>query len=78
MPKTRKYINYHKDGSVRAKGSMLNGKMHGFWKWFRKPNSPEGKVGSKMRSGYFIRGKQIGKWTTYDKKGRVVKVTNFN
>jgi len=28
-----------------------------------------------MRSGYFERGRQVGEWTTYDKKGCVFKVT---
>jgi len=47
---------------------MLGEKMHGYWVWFRKD-------GSKMRSGYFEKGKQTGKWVTYDKKGKIVKTT---
>ncbi len=31
-----------------------------------------------MRSGYFTNGKQTGEWITYDRNGKVVKVTNFN
>ena len=58
----------HKDGTVWAKGKMVNGKCEGFWVWFRKD-------GTKMRSGYFKRNKQVGKWTTYDKKGKIYKVT---
>ena len=50
---------------------MVNEKMEGYWKWFRKD-------GSKMRSGHFNLGKQTGKWTTYDKIGKVVKVTDFD
>lgn len=65
-----KYIHRHKDGSLWAKGTMLKGKMHGAWVWFRKD-------GSKMRSGKFDKGKQVGKWVTYDKKGKIYKVTNF-
>ena len=42
-----------------------------YWEWFRKK-------GSIMRSGNFKKGKQVGKWTTYDKTGEVVKVTNFD
>ena len=38
------------------------------WEWFRKD-------GTKMRSGCFEDGKQVGEWTTYDAKGKVVKVT---
>jgi antitoxin component YwqK of YwqJK toxin-antitoxin module len=30
-----------------------------------------------MRSGYFENGKQTGEWTTYDAKGKVVKVTRM-
>jgi antitoxin component YwqK of YwqJK toxin-antitoxin module len=30
-----------------------------------------------MRSGNFADGKQVGDWTTYDAKGKVVKVTKF-
>jgi len=68
MQEAKKYIHYHKDGSIWAKGQMLNGKMEGFWVWFRKD-------GSKMRSGHFKKGKQVGEWITYDKKGHIVKKT---
>lgn len=67
-PKITKCIHYHKDGSIWAKGSMLGDKMHGYFEWFRKD-------GTKMRSGYFDKGKQVGEWITYDKKGKVYKVT---
>jgi len=66
----KKHIEYHKDGSVLAKGPKANGVLVGYWEWFRKD-------GTKMRSGYFDNGEQIGKWTTYDQKGQVYKVTNF-
>jgi antitoxin component YwqK of YwqJK toxin-antitoxin module len=45
--------------------------MHGIWAWYRKD-------GTKMRTGSFINDKQTGKWTTFDKTGKVVKMTNFN
>ena len=67
---TKKVNHYHKDGSLWATGSMLEDKMHGYWKWFRKD-------GIIMRSGYFDKGNQIGKWTTYDKEGNVYKVTEI-
>jgi len=66
----KKYIKYHNDGSVWAKGTTVNATPVGYWEWFRKD-------GSRMRSGYFTKGKQSGTWTTYDKKGGVVKVTDF-
>jgi len=67
---TKKVNHYHKDGSLWATGSMLEDKMDGYWKWFRKD-------GIIMRSGYFDKGNQIGKWTTYDKEGNVYKVTEI-
>lgn len=62
---------YHKDGSIWAKGDMADGVCEGYWEWFRRD-------GSKMRSGYFKNGEQVGEWTTYDKKGEVYKVTSFS
>ena len=65
------HIQYHKDGSVWAKGDMINGVCHGYWEWFRQD-------GTKMRSGYFDQGQQIGEWITYNKTGQVYKKTLFN
>lgn len=79
----KKHIHYHKDGTVWAKGFMTAGKMDGAWVWFRKParnatrKALQARIGSKMRSGSFKKGVQVGKWTTYDKKGKVVKVTEM-
>ncbi len=53
-----------------AKGQMLDGVMTGYWEWFRKD-------GSKMRSGTFEEGEQVGEWTTYDRDGNIVKVTQM-
>ena len=64
------YIKYHNDGSIWAKGTMIDGKPYGYWEWFRKD-------GIIMRSGYLKNDKQVGEWTTYDKKGRVYKVTHM-
>lgn len=64
-------IDYHKDGSIRARGSVTeNGVLTGYWEWFRKD-------GTKMRSGYFDNGDQIGKWITYDREGNPHKTTHF-
>jgi antitoxin component YwqK of YwqJK toxin-antitoxin module len=65
------YIKKHSDGSLWAKGEIVNGKMEGYWEWFRKD-------GSKMRSGHLKADKQVGEWTTYDHNGKVVKTTNFD
>jgi antitoxin component YwqK of YwqJK toxin-antitoxin module len=63
-------IDRHKSGSIKAKGYMKDGELEGYWEWFRKD-------GTKMRAGYFENGKQVGEWTTYDAKGKVVKVTKM-
>jgi len=72
MPKQprKKRIDYHKDGSIRAKGTTRGGKLDGYWEWFRKD-------GTKLRSGHFNMGKQTREWTTYDAAGKVYKVTMF-
>ena len=58
------------NGLPRFKGEYLNGKMHGYWEFFRKD-------GTLMRSGSFDSGKQIGTWTTYDQTGHPYKETEF-
>jgi antitoxin component YwqK of YwqJK toxin-antitoxin module len=64
------HIEYHRDGSVWAKGQMLEGVPVGYWEWFRKD-------GTIMRSGSFSDGKQVGAWTTYDRDGKIYKVTKI-
>jgi len=65
------YHKYHNDGSLWAKGQLNNENiMEGFWQWYRKD-------GTIMRTGYFKKGIQSGEWTTYDKSGKVVKVTKM-
>jgi antitoxin component YwqK of YwqJK toxin-antitoxin module len=66
----QRHIEYHIDGSIWAMGDMVDGKCEGYWEWFRKD-------GTRMRSGYFEKGKQVGEWTTYDKEGNIVKVTQL-
>jgi len=67
----KQHLEYHKDGSIWANGPMIDDKCNGYWEWFRKD-------GTKMRSGYFKLGKQVGEWTTYDKNGFMVKKTSFD
>jgi antitoxin component YwqK of YwqJK toxin-antitoxin module len=45
--------------------------MEGYWEWVRKD-------GTKMRSGHFNAGQQVGEWITYDQQGHVYKVTNMD
>ena len=66
----QQHVEYHKDGSVWAKGQMVDGVPDGYWEWWRKD-------GTKMRSGYFKLGEQVGEWTTYDRQGQVYKVTKM-
>jgi len=69
-PRAKAYLLHHKDGSLWAKGQTTGDVPTGYWEWFRKD-------GTKMRSGHFEDGKQVGEWTTYDRKGQVYKVTKM-
>jgi antitoxin component YwqK of YwqJK toxin-antitoxin module len=64
------YEKFHKDGSLWARGHLLEGTMHGYWEFFRVD-------GTLMRSGSFNRDVQVGEWTTYDKSGAPYKVTQM-
>jgi len=66
--RVKQHIVNHNDGTIWGKGQMLNGVATRYWEWFRKDRS-------KMRSGYFDSGEQVGEWTTYDRTGKVFKVT---
>jgi antitoxin component YwqK of YwqJK toxin-antitoxin module len=61
---------FYENGLPRFKGKYQNGKMHGYWEFYRKD-------GSLMRSGTFHEDEQVGTWTTYARDGSVVKVTEF-
>ena len=65
-PSVARYPN----GNLKFRGAYLAGEMHGEWEFFRAD-------GSRMRTGAFDRGKQIGVWRTYDRAGKVVKETRF-
>lgn len=69
-PELEDFIQYHKDGSIWAKGQILADKLTGYWEWFRKD-------GTIMRSGFFRDGIQVGEWITYDKTGAVYKATDM-
>lgn len=60
----------HKDGSLWAKGQTIDDVPTGYWEWFRKD-------GTRLRSGHFQKGQQVGEWTTYDAKGEPYKVTQM-
>jgi antitoxin component YwqK of YwqJK toxin-antitoxin module len=70
MTGPKPYTKLHRDGSVWARGQTLDGTPTGYWEWFRKD-------GTRMRSGWFDDGRQVGEWTTYDRAGKVVKVTRM-
>lgn len=58
----------HKGGTLMARGQMRDGVATGYWEWFRID-------GTRLRSGHFEAGEQVGEWTTYDRSGRPYKVT---
>jgi antitoxin component YwqK of YwqJK toxin-antitoxin module len=70
MPATQKREVFHADGTLWARGQTRGGKETGYWEWFRKD-------GTRLRSGHFHQGEQTGEWTTYDRKGKVYKVTQI-
>ena len=59
---------HHKDVSLWTKGQMVDDVPTGHWEWFRRD-------GTKLRSGYFDNGVQVGEWTTYDPRGEIYKIT---
>lgn len=67
---TTEHRRHHKDGSLWAVGPMRDGVPEGEWRWFRKD-------GTRLRSGCFEAGRQVGAWTTCDKTGAVYKVTKM-
>jgi hypothetical protein len=48
----KKHVQYHKDGSIWAKGQAVDGAPTGYWEWFQKD-------GTIMRSGHFDKGEQV-------------------
>ncbi|MGY1661023.1 toxin-antitoxin system YwqK family antitoxin [Geodermatophilus sp. SYSU D00705] len=59
----------HRDGSLRARGPVVDGRPHGYWEWFRLD-------GTRLRSGSFDGGEPVGEWTTYDASGAPYEVTS--
>ena len=74
MPEARSpdgvHVERHRDGSVRARGPVVGGQPHGYWEWFRLD-------GTRLRSGSFDQGRQVGEWTTYDSTGAPFKTTTM-
>jgi antitoxin component YwqK of YwqJK toxin-antitoxin module len=62
---------FYENGLPRFKGDYRNGKMHGYWEFYRKD-------GSLMRSGTFQDDQQVGIWKTFARDGSLVKETKFN
>ena len=62
------HVERHRDGSIRARGPVVDGQPDGYWEWFRLD-------GTLLRSGSFDRGRQTGEWITYDTSGVPYKRT---
>jgi antitoxin component YwqK of YwqJK toxin-antitoxin module len=61
---------YHANGqTVWSKGQEVDGLCEGYWEWYRID-------GTRKRSGYFSKGQPVGRWITYDQKGKPYKTTN--
>ena len=69
MPKSKpeRFVKYYRDGSIWARGWVLDDKPVGFWAFYRID-------GTKLRTGYFREGVEAGKWTHYDHGGNVQRV----
>ena len=64
------HIEHYGNGKVKLEGFYRGSEMDGPWAFYRTD-------GSLMRSGEFDRGRQIGKWRTFDRSGKLVKETDF-
>jgi uncharacterized protein YdhG (YjbR/CyaY superfamily) len=64
------FIEYYKNGGIKAKGKYKGKSMHGAWEFYRMD-------GTLMRSGAFKDGKQTGIWITFNSNGKKVKETHF-
>jgi len=64
------FVEYYKNGGIKAKGKYKSAKMHGKWDFYRMDSSL-------VRSGSFTNGSQSGTWITFDAKGKKVKETQF-
>lgn len=62
------HIEKHRDGSLRAKGLVKDGRPDGYWEWFVL-------TGPGCVPGSFAHGQEVGEWTTYDRTGAIHKVT---
>ena len=67
VPRHDRFAN----GTLKASGFELDGRLHGHWEWFRLD-------GTLMRSGEFHLGDQVGVWRTWDRTGHIVKETSFD
>lgn len=62
-------IKYHANGeTVRSKGKFVEDQPEGYWEWYRID-------GIINRSGHFNQGTPTGEWITYDKEGKIYKIT---
>lgn len=68
--KSGEFKAFYDNGRLKAQGRYKKGVMSGSWQFFRRD-------GVKLRSGSFKDGQRIGKWVTYDTKGRPYKTTEF-
>lgn len=64
------FVKHHRDGSLWVRGQTVDDVPTGYWEWFRRD-------GTRLRSGHFEAGRQVGEWTTYDRAGRPYKVTRI-
>jgi uncharacterized protein YdhG (YjbR/CyaY superfamily) len=69
-PRSGKVREFYENGVLKAAGKMRDGELHGDWTWYRKD-------GTRMRTGSFDRGTQVGVWRTWGRTEALVKETRF-
>src|SRR3954454_9831369 len=55
-------VDRYGSGTIKSEGFLLDVVMHGEWAFYRLD-------GSLMRSGRLDRGRQVGRWRTFDRAG---------
>lgn len=69
-PSSGRVRDFYDNGVLKAIGRVRDGELHGDWTWYRKD-------GTRMRTGSFDRGTQVGVWRTWDRTEALVRETTF-
>lgn len=65
-----KLTYYFTNGLKKAKGTFVNNKMEGEWRYYTES-------GELWQIGYFKNNQKDGQWTRFDKNGDIERQENF-